>query len=212
MKDWRIFVADTLVKWFKQIRILGWVRFRLLRIAYKVFWSNSPRNGEWDFILSWLKPLRVWQKPVTILDIGSTESLLIYELLHRGYDVLGIDQRPYQEPNSHTAICDVLNPEVKDFAIKYDYILAVSSIEHIGLGAYGDKSNSDGDKKAVEYAYKVIKDNGYFIITLPNKHLGTNTGRGYSYQDFENLILGLFRIVYFVERSNQICAVLVKYP
>ena len=98
MKDWRIFVADTFVKWWKQLRVLGWVRFRILRIAYKIFWSNSPRNGEWDFVLSWMKPLREWQKPVRVLDVGATESLLIYELRHRGYEVVGVDQRPYQEP------------------------------------------------------------------------------------------------------------------
>ena len=106
----RWFLYQTVVKWFKQIGILGWVRFRILRYAYKIFWAKSERNGEWDFVLSWLKLLREWQKSVTILDVGSTESLLIYELLHRGYDVLGIDQRPYQEKNPFVAIADILIP------------------------------------------------------------------------------------------------------
>ena len=163
MKDWRIFLADTLVKWWKQLGFLGWVRFRILRIAYKIFWSNSPRNGEWDFVLSWLNPLREWQKPVYVLDVGSTESLLIYELLHRGYDVLGIDQRPYQEENKHTSICDVLNP-LTNYILKYNYILAISSIEHVGLGAYDDNKNENGDRLAVENIHKMLKENGYFII------------------------------------------------
>ncbi len=210
MKDWRIFVSDTFVKWFKQIGVLGWLRFRILRFAYKIFWANSPRNGEWDFVLSWLKPLREWQKPVCVLDIGSTESLLIYELRKRGYDCVGIDQRHYQEQNSHTYIHNILKEMLPWFFGQQDYILAVSTIEHIGLGAYGDEKNDKGDRLAVENIHKVLKDDGYFIITIPNKHLGTDTGRGYSYQDFEELIKGLFRIVYFEERSNQICAVLVK--
>ena len=208
MKDWRIFISDTIVKWFKQARICGWLRFRILRLAYKIFWTNSPRNGEWDFVLQWLRPLRKFQGKVKVLDVGSTESLLIYELLHRGYWVLGIDQRPYQEYNLHTAIMDILKPHI--FLEMWDYIIAISTIEHIGLGAYGDEKVENGDKLAVENIHKLLKSDGYFIITIPNKHLGTDTGRGYSYQDFEKLIQGLFRIVHFEERNNQICAVLVK--
>jgi SAM-dependent methyltransferase len=209
MKDWRIFVSDTFVKWWKQLGVLGWIRFRILRIAYKIFWTNSPRNGEWDFVLSWMKPLREWQKPVFVLDVGSTESLLIYELSHRGYEILGIDQRDYQEPNKNTIIFDLLNP-YQVLTQSFDYVIAISTIEHIGLGAYGDNQDNNGDKKALGYLHSCLKENGYFIITIPNKHLGTATGRGYSYQKFEELIKGLFKIVNFEERSNQICAVLVK--
>ena len=142
------------------------------------------------------------------MDVGSTESLLIYELLHRGYNVLGIDQRPHQEFNPHTAVMDILKPHIS--LNIWDYILAISTIEHIGLGAYEDKKVENGDRLAVENIRKLLKSDGYFIITLPNKHLGTDTGRGYSYQDFEKLIQGLFKIIFFEERSNQICAVLCQ--
>lgn len=210
MKDWRIFVADTFVKWFKQIRICGWIRFRILRFAYKIFWINSPRNGEWDFVLQWMRPLREFQGDIKVLDVGSTESLLIYELLHRGYKVQGIDQRLYQERNLYTMQFNILDNDLIKCLPLYDYIIAISTIEHIGLGAYGDKKIKNGDRLAVENIYKMLKFNGYFIITLPNKYLGTDTGRGYSYQDFEKLIKRLFKIIHFEERSNQICTVLVK--
>ena len=210
MKDWRIFVSNTVVKWFKQIRICGWLRFRILRIAYKIFWVNSPRNGEWDFVLQWLKLLRKFQGQIIVLDVGSTESLLIYELLHRGYDVRGIDQRPYQEWNWRVQTVEILTSILPTYEENFDYIIAISTIEHIGLGAYGDDKIENGDRLAIEKLYNWLKPNGYFIITIPNKHLGTDTGRGYSYQDFEELIKGLFKIVHFEERSNQICSVLVK--
>jgi SAM-dependent methyltransferase len=180
-------------------------------VFYKVAWNISPRNGEWDFVLGWMKPLRKFQGQVTVLDVGSTESLLIYELLHRGYDVTGVDQRPYQEKNDHTMVLDILSPELTYKPVeRFDYIISISVIEHIGLGAYGDSKQDFGDRLAVANIFKMLKDDGYFIITIPNEHLGTDTGRGYSYQDFETLISGLFRIVHFEERSNQICAVLVK--
>lgn len=203
----RWWLSQTLVKWFKQLGFLGWVRFRILRFAYKIFWTNSPRNGEWDFILSWLRPLREWQKPVTILDVGSTESLLIYELRHRGYEVMGFDQRPYQENIAGFVQGDITKMHLCDF----DYVIAISVVEHIGLGAYGDEKGERGDRLALENIYKSMKDDAFFFITVPNKHLGTDTGRGYSYQAFKKLIKNLFRIVYYEERSNQICAVMVKY-
>lgn len=206
----RWWLSQTFVKWFKQIGILGWVRFRILRFAYKIFWTNSPRNGEWDFVLSWLRPLREWQRPIDVLDVGSTESLLIYEIAHRKYRTTGTDQRDYQEKLPYWIWFRKYNIAESYSFVQYDYIIAISTIEHIGLGAYGDSKLDNGDRLAVENIYKMLKDNGYFIITIPNKHLGTDTGRGYSYQDFEKLIEGLFRIVHFKERSNQICAVLVK--
>lgn len=204
----RWWLSQTAVKWFKQCGVLGWVRFRILRLAYKIFWIGSPRNGEWDFVLQWMRPLKKFQGEVRVLDVGSTESLLIYELMHRGYRVQGIDQRPYQEKNIYTTICDIMD-KIEYLGI-YDYIVAISTIEHIGLGAYQDATNNYGDKISMNNLHKILKPNGYFIITVPNKHLGTDTGRGYSYQDFEKLIKGLFKIVHYEERSNQICAVLCR--
>ena len=61
----RIFLSQTCVNWFKCLDILGWARFRILRYAYKIFWWNSPRNGEWDFVLGWLRPIRKFQGTIT---------------------------------------------------------------------------------------------------------------------------------------------------
>ena len=207
MKDWRIFVSDTFVKWFKQIGVLGWVRFRILRIAYKIFWQESPRNGEWDFVLSWLQPLRKWQN-VSVVDVGCTESLLIYELIHRKYDTTGLDQRPYQEVRFFPFYIHDITKQC--MSAPFDYVVAISSIEHIGLGAYGDDAKKDGDRKAMKNLAAILKPHGQLIITVPNAHLGTDTGRGYSYQAFKKLIKDLFFIIHYEERSNQICAVLGK--
>ena len=212
---WRVWVGNNIIKRFRRIGMFGLLRFKITRLGYKLFWKCSPRNGEWDFALQWLSTLeKHWQISPTVLDVGTTDSLLIYELLNRGYDVLGIDQRAYQENNPHTKVIDIINidrNELERSIGKFDYILAVSTIEHIGLSAYGEFYLSEnGDKMAMEQLHYILKDNGYFLITVPNKHFGTDTGRGYSYQDFEKLIDGFFRIVHYEERSNQVCAVLVK--
>jgi SAM-dependent methyltransferase len=219
----RWWLSQTVVPVFKKMRVLGFVRFRILRLIYRIFWWGSPRNGEWEFILSWLRPLRYWQKPVYVLDVGSTESLLIYELLHRGYDVKGVDQRPYQEPNEHTVIKDLLYDDISTLAPSYnnafgekkegfDYIIACSTVEHIGLQAYGEHYVGvfQEDRDVMIKLHGILNKNGYLIITVPNKHLGTDTGRGYSYQDFCEMIKDYYKIIHYTEKSNQICAVLVK--
>ena len=211
----KLFIANTFVKWFKQIGIFGWVRFRILRLAYYIFWQNSPRIGEWSFILQYLQPLRDWQKPVWVLDVGATESLLVYELEHRGYNVTALDQRPYQERLPYPIMfwqADISSERMTEQTEFYDYIVAVSAIEHIGLGAYNDPKSEGGDYNAVKNIHRLLAKTGYFICTVPNKHLGTETGRGYSYQNFKKLIDGLFDIYELTERSGQLCVVLVKKP
>jgi SAM-dependent methyltransferase len=217
------FLSQTVVPIYKKLRILGWVRFRILRQLYKLLWWNSPRNGEWDFILSWMEPLRVWQKPVHVLDVGSTESLLIYELLHRGYEVTGVDQRPYQEPNEHTEIKDLVYDDLSELkpvaygtlgkksTNGFDYIIACSTVEHIGLQAYGEdyKGVYEEDRDVMKKLHDLLDDDGFFILTVPNKHLGTDTGRGYTYGQFLHLTKG-YKIIHYTERSNQICAVMIK--
>lgn len=209
----RLFIANTLAKWFKQIGVLGWLRFRILRAAYYVFWFQSLRIGEWNFALQYLHPLSEWQKPVYVLDVGSTESLLIYELAKRGYSVYGLDQRPYQESIPDKLGIIFFQKDITKDIIHYppfDYIVAISTIEHIGLGAYGDEKKEGGDRDAIKNIHRMLKKDGYFIITVPNKHLGTETGRGYSYYDFKRLIEGYFDIYELTERRGQLCAVLVK--
>lgn len=219
----RWWLSQTVVPIYKKLRVLGWVRFRILRIIYKLLWIQSPRNGEWDFILGWMRPLRSWQKPVYCLDVGSTESLLIYELLHRGYEVTGVDQRPYQEPNKHTVVADLLYDNLDDLKpVEYgsfgkaregfDYIIACSTVEHIGLQAYGEDyvGVHDEDRDVIIKLHALLNDDGFFILTVPNKHLGTDTGRGYSYQKLEELIKDYYRIIHYVEKSNQLCVVMIK--
>lgn len=51
--------------------------------------------------------------------------------------------------------------------IKYDLIISYSSIEHSGLGRYGDPLNPDGDLETMQDVLKKLKDTGLFIWAAP---------------------------------------------
>jgi hypothetical protein len=50
---------------------------------------------------------------------------------------------------------------------KFDWAFTYSSLEHSGLGRYGDSLNPDGDRDAVQQAWCMLKPGGYLVIGVP---------------------------------------------
>ena len=48
-----------------------------------------------------------------------------------------------------------------------DWIATWSSLEHSGLGRYGDALNPEGDREAIEEAWCMLKPGGYLIFAVP---------------------------------------------
>lgn len=102
-----------------------------------------------------------------ILDVGCYGTKLVIELASLGYDVYGIDgiEYPLTHPNFTFVLGDICKtPFPDDF---FDAVTAVSTIEHIGLGRWGDPTYSDGDKKAINEIKRILKPGGKAIITVP---------------------------------------------
>ena len=51
--------------------------------------------------------------------------------------------------------------------MKYDAIISFSSLEHDGLGRYGDPINPNGDIDACIEVYSMLNKEGYFICGIP---------------------------------------------
>lgn len=102
-----------------------------------------------------------------VLDVGCCESKLVIELASMGYDVYGVDQADYplRHPNFHFVKTGVTKLPFPDNF--FDRILAISTIEHIGFGVYGDVICEEGDKKAIMEMKRVLKKNGKMLITVP---------------------------------------------
>lgn len=106
-------------------------------------------------------------KNAKILDVGCRYSLLPIQLASLGNEVYGIDIYAYKRrhPNFHFTKSDFLEAKFKRSF--FDVVISLSTIEHIGLGFYGEKANIDGDRKAIEKIKSLSKRGGILLLTAP---------------------------------------------
>jgi SAM-dependent methyltransferase len=101
-----------------------------------------------------------------ILDVGCCGSKLPVELAKRGHEVFGLDVGTYPDAETFTFVQGDIG-EMPFDNDSFDVVTAVSTIEHIGLGRYGDPIAPEGDTKAVEEITRVLKQGGQLIVTIP---------------------------------------------
>lgn len=108
---------------------------------------------------------RDYRDGARLLDVGSVESDYFGALATR-YDVWGIDVRG--EPKDRFVVADIRwSPFPDDF---FDAIVCVSTIEHIGLDAYGHKHflDPEGDRMALTEMKRIVKSTtGRILLTAP---------------------------------------------
>ncbi len=103
----------------------------------------------------------------SILDFGCVEDLLPIHLASLGYNVTGLDFRRYPFTHLNFKFIQADISSWKPPEEQYDCVISVSTIEHIGLGGYGDPIRPDGDKIAVQKLLACLKRGGQLIITVP---------------------------------------------
>lgn len=140
-----------------------------------------------------------------ILDVGCRYSMLSIQLASLGHEMHGIDINDYKHkhPNFIFHKADILNSNLpKNY---FDVVIALSTIEHIGLGRYGDREDIQGDINAVKQILGIIKSGGQLLITLPfGKAIKTNWFRVYNMKKISELLAG-FKInsKYFFKEKNR---------
>ena len=122
----------------------------------------SERIIEYPLLFQHLKP-----GPCRIFDFGCVEDLLPIHLASLGYHVTGMDFRPY--PFTHKNFRFIQRDILSWFSPteEFDFVISISTIEHVGLSAYGDPIRDEGDKIAVEKLWHCLRKGGDLIITVP---------------------------------------------
>jgi len=120
----------------------------------------NERIVEYPQIFRWIKPEGV------VLDIGCVESRLPIQLASLGYKVHGIDVRPYpfKHPNFQFHMVDIFEWSPGQ---SFDVIILVSTLDHFGLGVFGDLKVENADKNAVERISNWLSEDGQLLVTLP---------------------------------------------
>ncbi len=128
----------------------------------------------------------------SVLDVGCAESLLALQLASLGYRVTGIDLRKYPFEHDNLEVVVGMIEEWGGPAEPFDGIICLSSIEHFGLGAYGeDVGDPLADKKAMALLKTWIKPDGTLILSVPfGAATDTPTMRVYNTQRLDDLLEG----------------------
>lgn len=122
----------------------------------------NERIVEIPFVLSAIEHSN---RPKKILDFGCSRSWISLALASLGHKVHGIDLRefPFQHENFLFSKIDILDFHQKNF----DYVISMSTLEHVGLGAYGEEHDQQALGKVLEIINGLLKSNGTFLLTLP---------------------------------------------
>lgn len=148
--------------------------------------------SEWDTGVTWGNKIAWWNgtdicgqffqaamqdfnpdcpEPKDVLEIGCAEFNWL-GLAHATWPdmrLTGIDHRGWKLEMQRD-YCRIVRGDVltHDFqASSFDWVVSVSTIEHIGLGAYGDPIHVDGDTMAMERAWEWVKPGGMMYLDVP---------------------------------------------
>jgi len=143
--------------------------------------NQYERNTEYTFVWGRLAILlsvpRDYRQYIKILDVGGAESRLSKVLSELGFNVTVIDIKEDDYGKAKFVRANILEHEFEEES--FDIIIAISTIEHIGLSSYGQKiQDPDGDKKCMEKIWRWLRKGGFCFITLPY-------GRPHHPPDFE---------------------------
>jgi hypothetical protein len=122
-----------------------------------------------DYPKSSLQLVEVFNKFINLsgkkcMVLGSISPWIECLLLH--FNAKSVTTLDYITPECNYKINTLSMNDYKK-EIKYDVIISFSSLEHDGLGRYGDPINPNGDIDSCIEAYTMLNKGGYFICGIP---------------------------------------------
>jgi SAM-dependent methyltransferase len=144
-------------------------------------------------------------KGAKILEIGCAEWDFCTPMKQARPDVhiTAVDQRgvgPKGRPGADVlhagdGLGNLLDPDMMP-AHTFDVIVAVSVIEHVGIGRYQDDQDPDGDIKAMRHCRRWLKPDGLMYLDVPYRPEGESTPfRQYNEADLQARVIQDWRVV-----------------
>jgi SAM-dependent methyltransferase len=144
--------------------------------------TQTPFDQHYTYHPAWAARVLAQTKPELHVDISSILSF--GTIVSAFVPVKFYDYRPanIQLPNYESDSADLTKLSFADNLISS--LSCMHTIEHIGLGRYGDPLDADGDRKAIEELKRVLKPGGDLLFVTPvgKPTIAFNAHRIYSYE------------------------------
>ncbi len=150
-------------------KALGRLEPKLIRIYRRLADAPAPNlRGDRDIEYSWVVA-NIPEGLGEALEFGCGNSWLALVAARRGFKTTAIDLTPlewfYVHPSLRLVQADIFGLDAAPCS--FDLIINCSSIEHVGLGRYGDSLNAHGDLAAMERLRILLKPGGVMLLTIP---------------------------------------------
>jgi SAM-dependent methyltransferase len=123
-------------------------------------------------------------KPKKVLDIGSYRNFIMGMLAYSKITTLDVRERKACMANEEVLTSNATQIAAPDNT--FDAVVSLCSLEHFGLGRYGDNFDLEGDKKGFKEMVRLLKPGGSLILTTlmtnGNPMIAFNAHRIYSYK------------------------------
>lgn len=103
--------------------------------------------------------------PQRVLDLGGAESTVALSLATLGHAVTVVDPRGY--PVGHPGLTVAAERLEDHTGGPYDVAVALSSVEHFGLGHYAGAEGSRDDLAALAQLRDLVRPGGRLVLTVP---------------------------------------------
>jgi len=153
-----------------------------------------------------------------ILDVGCLDSGLLDMLGFTCPGIVGIDIRRMTGGTKYVKEMDIRKPEFAE-NIRFDAIIFLSTLEHIGLDCYGNKWLSPGDGQALAVSRWLLSKDGHILVAAPFNAEAKGRCRGevlwerrYNHATAMDLVYnsGLTVVEYLEDRKNEIICMELK--
>jgi SAM-dependent methyltransferase len=136
-------------------------------------------------------------RPARILDVGGSESTVAMSLACLGHEVHVVDPRGYRLEHpllrAHAMRLDQFSTD-----LRFDAAIAISSIEHFGLGGYGQDVQAERlDHAALRDIHRLLTPGGILLLTVPCAEESSQDDfeRTYSFNELHQMLASDWDVV-----------------
>lgn len=133
-----------------------------------------------------------------VLEVGCAEADWLTAMKSDRPDLrlTGLDWRPCDRPGADMLIIGNIMDTLLFGPNSFDAIVAISVLEHVGIGRYGDPIDEAGDMKAMANLHIWLKPTGTVYFDVPYRGDGqTEPFRAYNETDLQERLLKGWRVI-----------------